>query len=78
MAQLELKNGGEFNLLQCDLILSDGTLSNIPITDSNYREYTEFNKCYNSSLSDSVLRQKYIEPPFSVLDTKLKFWKLSE
>ena len=29
----------------------------------------------NSSLSDSVLRQKYIEPPFSVLDTKLKFWK---
>ena len=29
MAQLELKNGGEFNLLQCDLILSDGTLSNI-------------------------------------------------
>jgi hypothetical protein len=29
VAQLELKNGGEFNLLQCDLILSDGTLSNI-------------------------------------------------
>ena len=29
MAQLELKNGGEFNLLQCDLILSNGTLSNI-------------------------------------------------
>ena len=29
MAQSELKNGGEFNILQCDLILANGQLNNL-------------------------------------------------
>ena len=30
---------------------------------------------YNHKESSQVLRSTYIEPPFSVLDTKLGFWK---